>query len=156
MSIVLSESTQRHLTAFGHRRLKRGELVLLGKAIAARLPIGTGMPENIRTYTLNYRNTIDSMIFGLSNYMYIPQQDVEHLYAIVDGFLLWRMSVAFDPQPVIFSGKANVVIDEMSALVRFVDVGDLCAVGDIASSATTLEMVFHEYTIKQGECCATV
>ena len=61
MDNKLCDSLQRKLVAFGHRRLKRGEIFLLAKAIADKLPIGSGMPENIRTYTLNLRDKIDSV-----------------------------------------------------------------------------------------------
>lgn len=145
MDNKLCQSLQRKLVAFGHRRLIRGEIFLLAKAIADKLPIGSGMPENIRTYTLNLREAIDPTIFGLTDYVYLPQDDVERIYAIVDGLLLWRMSVAFEPASMVYSGDATSVVDETSGILRYVDVADICAVGDIAQNATAVAMVFQEF-----------
>lgn len=145
MENKLSESLQRKLAAFGHRRLKRGEVFLLAKAISDKLPIGTGMPDNIRTYTLNLREVIDGAIFGLTDYVYLPADDVERLYSIIDNLLMWRMSVAFAPPSMMYSGDANNVVDETTGILRYVDVGDICAVGDIAMSATATAMTFQEF-----------
>jgi hypothetical protein len=145
MDNKLNESLQRKLVAFGHRRLKRGEIFLLAKAIADKLPIGTGMPENIRTFTLNHRDAINRSIYGLTDYLYLPTDDVERVYALIDSLLMWRMSVAFAPALMVYSGDANNVVDETTGILRYVDVGDICAVGDIAQNATAVAMIFQEF-----------
>lgn len=118
---------------------------MLAKAIADKLPIGQAMPENIRTYTLNQRSLIDRVVFGLTDYLYLPQDDVEKVYTLIDNLLLWRMSVAFEPSSMLYSGDANNVVDETTGILRYVDVGDICAVGDIAQNATSVAMLFQEF-----------
>lgn len=148
MSNKLNEALQQKLVSFGQRRLKRGEIFLLAKAIADKLPIGTGMPENIRTYTLNLRDSIDRTVYGLSNYIYIPQEDATRLYALIDSLLLWRMSVAFNPAPMLFSGDPNTVVDEVSSILRYVDVQDVCSVSDVAQSASYIASIFQDYVVQ--------
>ena len=145
MPKITNEVLLRKLIGFGHRRLKRGEIFLLAKAIADKLPIGNGMPENIRTYTLNLRIQIDNTIYGLSDYVYLPAEDVNQAYTLIDGLLLWRMSVAFDPAPMAFTGDPTTVVDEVSSILRYVDVREVCSVGDIAQTASYIAVIFQDY-----------
>lgn len=141
----LPDSLKQKLLSFGHRRLKRGEIYLLAHAIANTLSIGSAMPENIRIYSLSLRDRIDRAIYGLTDYVYLHSDDINHLYTIIDSVLLWRMSVAFDPAPLVFSGESTNVVDECSTILRYVDVSDICAVSDIAGSASYIAAIFQEY-----------
>jgi hypothetical protein len=53
--------------------------------------------------------------------------------------------VAFAPALMVYSGDANNVVDETTGILRYVDVGDICAVGDIAQNATAVAMIFQEF-----------
>lgn len=141
----LSPQLKQKLLAFGHRRLKKGEIYLLAHAIANQLSIGKAMPENIRIHSLNQRDKIDRAIYGLTDYIYLNADDIARLYTIIDGVLLWRVTVAFSPAPLVFTGEANNVVDECTGILRYVDVSDICAVSDIAATASYTAAIFQEY-----------
>lgn len=117
----------------------------MAKVISDRLPLGSGFPENIRTYTLNLRNTIDSAIYGLSDYIYLPAETVQRIYELIDNLLLWRMTVAFKPSRLVYTGDPTMVVDETSCILRFVDVSDICSVSEISETAGFIASVFQDY-----------
>lgn len=145
MDKKLSDQLKNKLVAFGQRRLKRGELFLLAKAISDTLSIGAAMPDNIRTHTLNMRGKIDHALFNLTDYIYLPMDDMALVYTLIDNLLLWRMTVAFQPGRMLFSGEPNNVVDEVTGILRFVDVKDICSVSDIAQNATVIADIFQDY-----------
>lgn len=145
MAKITNPALLQQLTSFGQRRLKRGELFLLAQCIANRLPIGVSMPENIRTYTLNLRQQIDGPIYGLTDYIYLPVEDINHLYKMIDALLLWRMSVAHNPAPIYLSGDPTSVVDDLTAILRYVDTGDICSVADVVATASRTALTFQDY-----------
>ena len=145
MPKITNEDLLRKLIGFGHRPLKKGEVFILAKVISDRLPLGSGFPENIRTYTLNLRKTIDSAIYGLSDYIYLPADTVQRIYELIDNLLLWRMTVAFKPSRLVYTGDPTMVVDETSCILRFVDVSDICSVSEISETAGFIASVFQDY-----------
>ena len=143
-----SQELTTKLHALGQRKLEKGEVTLLAKAIADLLPLAPSDTENISLFTLNHRNLIDGVIYSINDYSYIDDTTRQHLYNLVNAFSLWRFNTAHSPARVLFTGKLVTVIDDLSCLARYVNVQEMCAIGDIADRANYFYSFFREV----GEC----
>lgn len=139
-----SQSLFGQLNSLNQRRLDKGEIFLLAKAIADRLPLAPADTDNINIFILNHRTFIDSVIYALNSYTYIDEDTTKHLISLISSMSLWRFNVAHNPPSVFFKGDTNCVIDDLSCLPRYLEVKDMCSVADVMDKANTMYMMFKE------------
>lgn len=144
MNHRLSPELSSSLSTFAHRKLEAGELCLLAQAIASTIPLAPAGTENISLFTLTHRRFVDSVIFALNDFSYVDEASHKHIHRLVDGFSLWRYRVAHDPVAICFTGEPDTVIDDISALPRFIDKADLCGVADIAVKANHVHSLMRQ------------
>lgn len=140
----LNEKTSAELYRFAQRRLKSGELFLLGKVISDHVDLPSRGESNLKIYLLTKRPFIDNVIFGLGEYIYIPEEDRQKVYDVIAQLVMWRSSVAYTPGNIIFNGDPKTVVDDLSGLLRFVDMSDVCGVCDVVLDANHLCKIFTE------------
>lgn len=130
------------LLQFNHRRLKKAELLLLGKVISDFLPIPPAGEPNMSIYVKTMGSKIDSAIYSFSDYIHITREDNEFIYKTITEFLMWRSNVAYTPGNFMFSGNTQTVIDELSGLVKYVDMSSLCEIAGVLENANYLKDIF--------------
>lgn len=141
MSQFSPELTAR-LLQFGHRRLKKAELLLLGKVISDFISIPPAGEPNMVIYTTSQGSKIDNMIYAFSDFIHIPREDNQLIYKTITEFLMWRSNVAYTPGNFMFSGETSTVIDEMSTMTKYVDMSSLCEIAGILQNANHLKDTF--------------
>lgn len=132
------------LNLLQQKKLGKGEVFLLSKAIADNLPLAPIETDNIKLFTINYRNYINEVIFSISDYSYIDDETVKTIYRLIDELSLWRYNIAHNPPAIFFKGDNNTVVDDISCLLRYVDVTHICSVSDIADKANWLFNMFKD------------
>ena len=142
--LKFSPELNKKLAQLNQRKLQKGELVLLAKAIADTIPLAPISTENIRQYTLTERSYVNMIIYTLNEHTYIDDDAREQLLKHIDEFSLWRMNIAYNPPKVLFMGNTNTVIDDMSCLNRYVDTASLCSVADMVERANAAYCMFVE------------
>ena len=144
MSRVNKQQLMSELRQFAHRKLSKGELVLLSFAIANRLPLLEEGRESVGVEMVKHLRLIERVVYTLQEYAGFEGDGVETVKTQVSRFLMWRTEVAKGGMSILFSGEHNTVIDDMSGMLRFLDVNVLCSVGDIATKANWLNRVFSD------------
>lgn len=144
MSRVNKQEMMQELRLFSHRKLNKGELVLLAYAIANRLPLLTDRTSSIGVEMVKHLPLIERVVYTLQEHAGFEGDGVETIKSLVGRFLMWRTEVATGGMLILFSGEHNTVIDDMSGLLRFVDVSVLCSVGDVAVKANWLTKTFSD------------
>lgn len=144
MSRVNKQQLTTELRQFAQRKLTRGELVLLSFAIANQLPLIEDSSNSIGLEMVKHLRLIKRVVYTLQEHAGFEGDGVETIKTQVGRFLLWRTSVAKGGVSVLFSGEHNTVIDDMSGMLRFLDVSVLCAVGDVANKANWLFRTFTD------------
>lgn len=134
----------KELSQFSQRKLEQGEVVLLAYALANKIPLIPNEVESVVQYVIGYSGLIDGVRFKLIEHAHISDEQVSTLKELVGKFLLWRTSVAKGNQLVLFSGDANVVIDELTGLPRLVDIGLLCSLSEICERGNWVFSVFRK------------
>ena len=109
--------------------------MLVAKTLSDFVELPPKGTENIRLYTLQHRNSIDTFLYELARYAHLPQETLEQIYRLVDEFLMWRYHTAYMPQAPFFSGDTNTVVDDLSGLLKFVNIAEICPVGDMIDQA---------------------
>ena len=142
----LSVELNKKLALLAQRKLSKGELLLLSKAIADSIPLAPCDTDNIALYTLTKRSYVDEVIYGINDFSYLDESERKSVYKLIDEFSLWRYNVAHNPPIIFFKGDTNTVIDDISGLLRYVDVGSLCSVADMIDNANWIYGVFRELT----------
>ena len=132
------------LNMLQQKQLGKGEIFLLAKAIADSLPLAPIDTDNISLYTLTHRLLINEIIYSLSNFTYVNEDTVKTIYRLVDELSLWRYNIAHNPPSILFKGDTNTVVDDISCLLRYVDVTYLCAVQDIVEKANWVYAMFRD------------
>lgn len=132
------------LRRFSHRKLVKGEVVLLSLAIANQLPLLEDTKENIGVSMVKHFKLMEHVYYTISEHAGFDPDSFETIKTQVTRFLLWRTSVANGSMPLLFSGEHNTVIDDMSGMLRFLDTGVLCSVGDIAIRANSIYRLFSD------------
>jgi len=132
------------LNLLQQKKLNKGELFLLAKAIADSIPLPPADTENIALFTISHRSFINNVIYSLSDFTYIDEESVKTLYRIIDELTLWRYNIAYNPPYILFRGDPNTVIDDVSCLIRYVDVGDICSVIDVIDKANWMYRMFRD------------
>lgn len=140
---TLPQSLSTKLCALGQRKLVQGEITLLAKAVADILPLSPSETENIALFTLQRRNVVDAIIYTLNDYSYIDDVVRQQVYSLINSFALWRHNVAHAPVNILFTGKHDTVVDDISCLLRYINQSELCAVSDIATNANYIYSMFR-------------
>lgn len=144
MSKLDKHAVMSELQRFNQRKLNNGELMLLAYCIGNALPLIPSDTENPRMHLLGFSALLDAIRYRVNEVSYIDNTDYEFLKDNVARMLMWRTAVSRGKLTICFSGEPNVVIDELSGLTRFFDVGNLCAVGDIHGTGNWLMRVFTD------------
>lgn len=140
----LSAKLKNELLLISQRKLCKGELLLFAKAIADSIPLAPSDTTNITLFTLTQRNYIDSIIYGINEYTYLDDEERILVYKLIDEFSLWRFNVAYNPPHIFFKGDINTVIDDMSNLLRYIDVTYMCSVADMVDRANFTYTLFKD------------
>ncbi len=140
-----SQDLSNKLASFNQRKLTKGEVFLLAKAIADEIPLMPADEENVKIYILNHKRFIDDVIWTLNGYTFIGDNEAETLLKLIGDLTLWRSNVAYNPPTVLFRDCPNSVIDDISSLPRYVDITYMCSVGDIISTANYMFGIFKSF-----------
>lgn len=132
------------LSAFNQARLSRGELVLLASVIAKRIRLMGQDDVNEKLFVLSNREWIDTVVVTLGEFCTITNEDRVVLSELIGGFSKWRKAVADGTNVVLFTGDDNMVIDEISSLPQYVNMGNLCALAETTSSNQWKSALFAE------------
>ena len=144
MSRVNKQQLMSELRQFAHRKLSKGELVILSFAIANRLPLLNENHDSIGLEMVKHLRLIERVVYTLQEHAGFEKDGIDTIKTQVGRFLMWRTEVARGGMTVIFSGEHNTVIDDMSGLLRFLDHSVLCSVGDVAVKANWLNRTFSD------------
>lgn len=132
------------LNMLQQKKLVKAEIFLLAKAVADTIPLAPADTDNIALYTLTHRGFINEVIYALAEYTYIDDENVKTIYRLIDELSLWRYNVAHNPPSIIFTGDTNTVVDDLSCIMRYVDVTYVCAVADIMDKANWVYAMFRD------------
>lgn len=139
-----SQSLSTKLNGLNQRRLEKGEIFLLAKAIADKLPLAPSDTDNMNIFIISQRSFIDQVVYVVNKYSYIDEDTTKYLISLIRGLSLWRYNIAYNPPSVFFKGDTNCVIDDISCLARYVEVKDMCSVADIMDKANVMYLMFKE------------
>ena len=140
----LNEQTKKKLLMLSQRSISKGEIFLLAKLLADKIPVMGVTPDGLIGYTLNHRSKMDSVVFTLNDYLHISTQATESIYAVVDRVWSWRYAVASGTTFMRFSGETNTVLDDVSCILSYVNMSDVCGVTDMVADANYMHMLFTE------------
>lgn len=140
----LAPELQTKLMQLVQRGIKSGEKLLLARLIADRIPVGTTSNGKPWEVTLAHRNSVDSVLFTLNEYMHINKDDRESLYGMIDRIWAWRKSVASGQSTLLFSGETDKVVDDFSGVMRFALVNDVCPLMDMVNDANYMYDLFKQ------------
>lgn len=144
MVIQLDNKLKTKLSEFNQRPLNDPEIFLLAKAIADELPLPDPDTENIKIFIISHTRLIEEVVYLLNNYTFINEEQLEAIKRIVTQLTYWRYKVAYNPPRIIFRDSEMTVIDDISALPRFVDLSYMCSVADIVDNANYLYNLFRD------------
>ena len=152
MSNVKKHALMNELQRFNQRKLSMGELVVLAYCIGNSLPLIPDDVENPRMHVLGFSGLIERIQYRLNEVTYIDNKDLEFIKDTIVRMLLWRTAVSKGNLNICFTGETDTVIDEMSGMPRFFDVGVLCSVADVVSSGNWLLNTFRDLVIFEKGC----
>ena len=135
---------QERLLKLGQKTLNKGEIFILAKVIADAIPLPKEACDNIRLYNLNHRGFIDNVLYAFEGFVYIPTDEYETIYRLIDEMVSWRYGVATGKAICLFTGEAQNVVDDMTGFLRYVNMSDVCGVADIAGSANYIYTMFKD------------
>lgn len=139
----LSPEIKSKLMRFVHRQIKPGEAFLLARLLADRIPIAT---ESVEPWaqTLKYRQQVDGVIYGLNEYLHISQHNISNIHRMVERLWAWRLAVATGQSNLLFSGEVNNVVDDVTGILRSVNMSDIAPVADICQDANYIYDLFRQ------------
>ena len=149
---TLSSKVKEGLLKFNQKKLEKGEIFLLAKAIADELPLCPVEEENVKYFVLNHKLFIDHVVYALNEYSYLDEVTKETIFKLICDLTLWRYKVAYEPPYILFRGEYDVVLDDISTLPRYVDMTYVCSVADIVDRATYLYSLFRDF-VKEIKMC---
>lgn len=132
------------LNMLQQKKLCKGEIFLLAKAIADSIPLAPVDADNISLFTLGHRAYMNEVIYSLAEFTYIDDETTKTIYRLIDEVSLWRYNIAHNPPYMLFKGDTNTVVDDTSCLLRYIDVTYLCAVADIVEKANWVYAMFRD------------
>ena len=135
---------QKRLLKLGQKTLSKGEIFLLAKALSDAIPLPQEVCENIRLHTLSHRGKIDQVIYAFEGYAYIPSDQYDTIYRLIDEMVSWRYAVATGKSICLFTGDPQSVVDDMTGFLRYVNMSDVCTVSDMAGSANYVYTMFKD------------
>lgn len=141
---TFSQDVASKLNLLQQRKLAKGEIFLLAKAITDSIPLAPVDTDNIALFTLNHRNFINEVVFSLAAYTYLDDEAVKTIYRLIDELSLWRFNIAHNPPVVIYQGDTNTVVDDTTCIMRYVDTTFICSVADIADKANWVYSMFRD------------
>ena len=110
----LSPDLANRLSQLNQKPLVSGELFLLAKAIADVLPLPSSNVDNVALHNLSNKGYILSVVYNLNLFTYLNADDTAKLIDTINRLTAWRLTVAYAPMDVIFTGDSNTIIDELS------------------------------------------
>lgn len=140
-----SQDLTNKLNALNQRMLKKGEVFLLAKAIADALPLMPADEDNVKLFVLNHKRLIDEVVWSLTTYSYLGDDNLVLIEKLVCDLTLWRAAVAYNPPATFYRDDPNSVIDDISNLPRYVDITHMCAVGEIINNANHMSGLFRDF-----------
>lgn len=132
------------LNMLQQKKLAKAEVFLLAKAIADSIPLAPADTDNIALYTLSHRAYMNEIIYSMASYTYIDDENVKTVFRLVDELSLWRFNVAHNPPSILFKGDTNTVVDDLTCILRYVDVTYVCSVADIIEKANWVYAMFRD------------
>lgn len=135
---------QNRLLRLAQRTLNKGEIFLLSKAIADAIPLPNESMDNVRIHNLKYRNMINTIISVFEGYAYIPNEEQETIYRLIDELVNWRYSVASGTATCLFTGEPSNFVDDLTGILRYVNMTDIGHGSDIAANANYMYTLFRE------------
>lgn len=129
------------LSSYNYKKLEKGEKVLLAKAISDTIPLPKEINDDFSMYMLQYKVAVTMVLDAISHYLYLD--DKEAMFQLVKDFTYWRYMIAFEPPHVVFNSSPDNLVDDLSCLNKYVDIGAICAVADIYNNASHLYRVFR-------------
>lgn len=138
-----------------HRPFTKGELVVLAKLLSDKIRL-VELPEfDVKQYILLYKSSIVNFVYALNNYTYVTPEQVTKLLSLIENFVNWRYNIAFKPSNPLWNRGPNYTIDETSLLPKYVDINDICEIGDTPAAgylyAIFSDMVKDNPITKMGE-----
>ena len=112
-----SQDLTNKLNALNQRMLKKGEVFLLAKAIADALPLMPADEDNVKLFVLNHKRLIDEVVWSLTTYSYLGDDNLVLIEKLVCDLTLWRAAVAYNPPATFYRDDPNSVIDDISNLI---------------------------------------
>jgi len=140
----LSPELNNKLLSFNQKKLEQGEVFLLAKAIADTIPLAPIEVDSISLFTITQRSFINEVIYTFNDYSYIDTELCKLIYKLIDEISLWRYNIAYNPPHIFFKGDTNTVIDDLSSLLRYIDITYMCSVADVVNNANWLYTTFRE------------
>lgn len=137
-----SKDLSNKLASFNQRKLTKGEVFLLAKALADEIPLMPANEDNVKIYVLNHKRFNEEVIWALNNYTYLDENERDTINKLICDLTMWRSSVAHNPPTILFKDCSTTVIDDISSLPRYVDMTYMCAVGDIINNANYMFSLF--------------
>lgn len=149
---ALSKELTNKLYSFQQRKLTSGETVLLAKALTDATDLPSPDVENVKQYIISKKPFINQVLDVLCKYVYGDSELEDELTNLMAGFMSWRVSVAYRPGRVIFSGDTNNVVDDLTTILRHVDCARLATIGDNIDNANYTYSVFADVIdcVKRG------
>lgn len=141
----ISQQLKTELLKLNQRKLEKGEIFLLAKAISDEIPLAPQDTDNINLYILTHRSTIDSIIYEFSCYSYLEEETIKTIYKLISELSLWRLNIAHNPPTILFRCGENAVIDDISCLPRYVDLTYMSSVADIVDNANYMYSLFRDF-----------
>lgn len=143
--------------------LKDHEIILMSKCISDKIDIlkvlsETCMDMNDKKLDMievknrvdefcnkNVSNSLRRFVFNVLASRYIItniDKLCEDMLKLISSFLSWRLYVAFRPDKVIFTESKDRVVDELTMINKFLDIGYLCK--SLSSYAEELPRTYYE------------
>ncbi|QXN70430.1 hypothetical protein AGENTSMITH_24 [Bacillus phage vB_BspM_AgentSmith] len=151
MATLPKELTNK-LYSFQQRKLTSGETVLLAKALTDAIDLPSPKIESVKQYIIGKKTLINNVMDVLCKYVYGDSDLEDQLTNLMSGFMSWRVSVAYRPSRVIFSGDSNNVVDDLTTMLRYVDCARLATIGDNIENANLTFSIFADVIdcVKRG------
>lgn len=140
----LSSELSIKLNKFAQRKLEKGEIFLLAKVIADNIELAPRGTDNIKLFTLTKKRFVNEVIYALNDFTYLNDEQRDVVFKLIDELSLWRYNIAYNPPVVFFKGDTNTVVDDVTSILRYVDVTYACSVADIVETANWTYGVFTD------------
>lgn len=142
--LYLTQDARANLTKLNQRVLADGELFLLAKAIADKLPLMPQDQTNVTLYILTYKESIEQIIYAINDYSYLSQESKDVIYKLIGELTLWRSQVAYAGFKPLFKLDISTVTDDLCGLSKYIDPLYIGSVNDVLNNANYMYGLFYE------------